>query len=296
MGKGEGQKSWGWLVVIYVFLAGCGGGTFLFSFVLDFLGLYEPVARTGLLIGPILVAIGSLMLIFDLGSPGRAYRLFTTGKTLMSSWMVRGSWFIAAFIVLGLACALPSFSLFEWLPWNKTSVPGEIIGITAALLSIVVPIYPGLLLGVIRSVPLWNTPALPPLFFLSGLDTGVAVLALVSVLFPAVVGIEGFHLLAVGDMVLIVLLLIALLAYIEIVRQSGVTAAESIHLLKRPLFIGGVIISGMLVPLGLLILGAFISDIGVVVAIEAATAVLILVGGVLLRYSVVRSGVRLVVR
>jgi formate-dependent nitrite reductase membrane component NrfD len=296
MTRAEGQKSWGWPVVIYVFLAGCGGGTFLSSFVLAFLGLYEPVARTGLLIGPLLVAIGSLMLIFDLGSPGRAYRLFTTGKTLMSSWMVRGSWIIAAFIVLGLAYALPFFGLFAWLPWNKTSVPGEIIGIAAALLSIAVPLYPGLLLGVIRSIPLWNTPALPPLFFLSGLDTGVAVLALVSALFPAVVGTRGFHLLAASDIVLIGLLLIALLTYIEIVRQSGVTAAESIHLLNRPLFIGGVIISGMLVPLGLLILGAFIGDIGVVVAIEAATAVLILVGGVLLRYAVVKSGVRLAAR
>jgi hypothetical protein len=46
----------------------------------------------------------------------------------------------------------------------------------------------------------------------------------------------------------------------------------------------------------LLILSAFAKDIGVVIAIEAAASVFILMGGVLLRYSVVMSGVRLVAR
>ncbi len=296
MDKPEGQKSWGWLVVIYVFLAGCGGGTFFFSYILALLDRHGPAARIGLLIGPFLVAFGSLLLIFDLGSPARCYRLFTTPATLVSSWMVRGSWILTAFIILGLAYALPSFRLFAWLPWNQSTTPGMIIGIAAALLSIVVPLYPGFLLGVIRSVPLWNTPALPPLFFLSGLDAGVAVLALVSLAFPAVVGLGGFHLLAAGDIVLIVLLLIALFAYLEIVRQSGVTAAESVRLLKRPFFIVGVILCGMLLPLALLIASAFSSNLAAVLAIEGFAGVFILLGGLLLRYSVVASGVRLPVK
>ena len=37
MNRVEGQRSWGWLVVLYVFLAGLGGGTFLFSFIMIFL-------------------------------------------------------------------------------------------------------------------------------------------------------------------------------------------------------------------------------------------------------------------
>ena len=187
-------------------------------------------------------------------------------------------------------------AFFEWLPWNRTSVPGQIIGAAAAFLALVVPIYPGFLLGVIRSVPLWNTPVLPPLFFLSGLDTGVALLALVSVVYPAVVGVEGFHLLGAGDIVLIVLLLITLLAYLEIVRQGGITAAESVRLLKRPLFIVGSIVCGMLVPLALLIVSAFASNTATVVAIEGFAGILVLLGGLLLRYSVVTSGVRLAVR
>jgi formate-dependent nitrite reductase membrane component NrfD len=114
MDRAEGQKSWGWLVVIYVFLAGCGGGTFLFSYMLRFLGRYEQVAKIGLLTGPVFVALGTLMLIFDLGSPARCYRLFTTPRTLASSWMVRGSWILTAFIILGLAYAMPSVGIFAW--------------------------------------------------------------------------------------------------------------------------------------------------------------------------------------
>jgi formate-dependent nitrite reductase membrane component NrfD len=284
------------LVVVYVFLAGCGGGVFLFSFMLSLLQWYEPVARIGLVAGPVLVAIGSIMLIFDLGSPARCYRLFTTPRTLASSWMIRGSWILSVFIILGLTYGLPSFGLFAWLPWSKTSVTGSLIGVAAAFFAVFVPIYPGLLLGVIKSIPLWNTPALPLLFFLSGLDMGVALLTLVSAVIPEAVGVEGFHLLAGADVVLIALLFIALLAYIELTRQRGETAAKSVHLLKRPLCVIGVILFGMLLPLALLIVSTLASGNVLMVPIETLAGILVLVGGLLLRYSVITSGVRLPVR
>jgi formate-dependent nitrite reductase membrane component NrfD len=296
MNQTEGQKEWGWLIVLYVFLAGLGGGTFLFSFILIFLDKYTAVARIGALVSPLLVLLGSAMLLFDLGSAMRAYRLFTTPATLLSSWMIRGAWILTAFIILGLAFALPSFSLFKWLPWDQASGFGLGLGIAAALLAIVVTVYPGLLLGVIKSIPLWNTAALPPLFFLSGLDTGLAALVLMSLAFPSAIGADGFHLLGAIDAGLIVLLLIALGAYIEIVRQTGVTAAASIHLLATPLFIGGVIISGLLLPLAIFICGAYVSDVPSLRLLDGAASLLILGGGLLLRLSVIRSGMRIVVR
>jgi formate-dependent nitrite reductase membrane component NrfD len=297
MHQTEGQKEWGWLIVIYVFLAGLGGGAFLFSFILIFLDTYTAVARIGALVGPLLVSLGSGMLLFDLGSATRAYRLFTTPATLLSSWMMRGAWILTAFIVLGLAYALPSFSLFSWLPWNQASGFGLGLGIAAALLAIVVAVYPGLLLGVIKSIPLWNTSALPPLFFLSGLDTGLAALVLMSLAFPSVVGADGLHLLGVIDAGLIILLLVVLGAYIAVVRQTGVTAAASVHLLAtNPLFIGGVIISGLLLPLAILICGAYVSDVPSIRLLDGVASLLILGGGLLLRLSVIRSGVRIVVR
>ena len=291
MNQAERQRSWGWPIIFYIFLAGLGGGTFLFSYILLFMGKYEPIARIGALVGPLVVLFASILLIFDLGSPVRAYRLFTTPKTLMTSWMTRGAWILTAFIILGLAYALPAFSLFNWLPWNQASGWGQGIGIAAAVLSVIVPIYPGLLLGVIKSIPLWNTSVLPPIFFLSGLDTGIAVLVLVSIFLPAAIDVAGFHLLGTIDIVLIILLLVALFAYVEIVRQSGITAAASIHLLKTPLFIGGVVIAGMILPLVLLIISVSIPDIQSIRILDGIGGVLILTGALLLRFSVVTSGI-----
>jgi formate-dependent nitrite reductase membrane component NrfD len=291
MNQAERQRSWGWPIIFYIFLAGLGGGTFLFSYILLFMGKYEPIARIGATVGPLVVLFASILLILDLGSPVRAYRLFTTPKTLMTSWMTRGAWILTAFIILGLAYALPAFSLFSWLPWNQASSWGQGIGIAAAVLSVIVPIYPGLLLGVIKSIPLWNTSALPPIFFLSGLDTGIAVLVMVSIFLPAAIDVAGFHLLGTIDIVLIILLLVALFAYIEIVRQSGITAAASIHLLKTPLFIGGVVIAGMILPLVLVIISVSIRDIQSIRILDGIAGFLILIGALLLRFSVVTSGI-----
>jgi formate-dependent nitrite reductase membrane component NrfD len=290
MNQATKQKSWGWMIVLYIFLAGLGGGTFLFSFILLVMEKYESVAKIGALAGPLVVLFASILLLFDLGSPVKAYRLFTTPKTLMSSWMTRGAWILTAFIILGLAYALPAYNLFKWLPWSQISGWGRGLGIAACLLSIIVPVYPGLLLGVIKSIPLWNTSVLPPIFFLSGLDTGIAVLVLLSIFLPAAIDVAGFHLLGTTDIVLIILLLVALFAYIEIMRQSSTTAAASIRLLKTPLFIGGAVIAGLILPLALLIISVSISGIQTIRIIDGITGVLILAGALLLRLSVVTSG------
>jgi len=295
MNQVEGQKNWGWMVVLYIFLAGLGGGTFLFSFILIFLGKFVPVAQIGALIGPLLVLIGSIILVFDLGSPEKSWRLFKPSSTLLSSWMIRGAWILTAFIILALAYAVTAFPAFSWLPWSQTSWFGITIGIIAALLAIFVTVYPGLLLGVIRSIPLWNSAALPPLFLLSGLDTGLAGLVLLSLAFPAAAGIDAFHLLGVLDIIMIILVLVVLAAFIEVVRQSDIAAAASVYLLKTPQFILGVVIAGLVIPLCILIAGNFVSDIQTIKIMDAIAGVLILFGGLLLRLNIVKSGVRIAV-
>ncbi len=290
----KGQREWGWLITLYVFLAGLGGGAFLFSFILIVIGKYTAVAKIGALIGPVLVSLGSALLLFDLGSAAKAYRLFTTPATLVSSWMIRGAWILTAFIILGFAYALPSFDLFSWLPWEQTSGLGLVLGMAAALLSLVVAVYPGLLLGVIKSIPLWNTSALPPLFFLSGMDTGLALLVLIALAHPAAAVAQDLSLLTTIDAALIILLLIALAAYMEIVRNSGATAAASVRLLATPLFIAGVVVAGLLLPLSLYIYSAYQPDASAFP--DALASCLLLCGGLLLRWSVIRSGIRIVVR
>jgi len=51
MKKPEVQQNWGWFVVLYIFLAGLGGGTFLFSFLM--INEFGTPARIGVMIGPL---------------------------------------------------------------------------------------------------------------------------------------------------------------------------------------------------------------------------------------------------
>jgi formate-dependent nitrite reductase membrane component NrfD len=221
----EKQSSWGWVVVAHVFLAGVGGGIFLFSFIFDALDVHESVARIGALVGPLLVLVDAFFLLADLGSISRIHRLFFTPSTLLSSWMIKGAWILTAFIIFALLYALPSFTQFDWFPWSRESGVGLGIGIIATLLSVLVVVYPGFLLGVVKGIPFWNTPVLPPLFFLSGLDTGVAALALISLFYHTSFGADGFHLLGASDIVLICLILVVLAAYFEIVRHANLSVA-----------------------------------------------------------------------
>jgi len=291
MGHLERQKSWGWVAATYIFLAGVGGGVFLSSFILDFLGSYGPIARIGALWGPLLVLMGTLFLLVDLGAVRRVYRLFFTPSAFMASWMVKGAWILAVFIILGLAYALPSFEAFGWLPWNKTSDWGRGIGIAAALLSILVAIYPGFLLGVVNGIPSWHASVLPPLFFFLALDTGIALLVLIALFFPITFGAAGFHQLGIADIAFILMQLIALGAFLETVRHLGVTGTATIRLLKTPLFIGGVIILGLLLPLALLLYTVLVTD-GLTLRILAGiTSALLLAGGLFLRYSIIKTGV-----
>ena len=85
-------------------------------------------------------------------------------------------------------------------------------------------------------------------------------------------------------------------AYLEIVRQAGITAATSVRLLKTPLFILGAVIDGMLLPLGLLVFSIFVTDAVALRILAGITAVLLLSGGLFLRYSVIRAGVQVTVR
>ncbi|MFC1980548.1 NrfD/PsrC family molybdoenzyme membrane anchor subunit [Chloroflexota bacterium] len=287
----EKQKSWGWVVATYVFLAGTGGGTFLSSFILESMGKHELIARIGALLGPVLVLIGTFFLLADLGSVTRVYRLFSTSSAFVASWMIRGTWILTIFIIFGLAYSLPSFELFEWLPWSKVSGVGQSIGIVAALLSALVVIYPGFLFSAARGIPFWNTAALPPLFFLSSLEAGIAVLAIIALFFTANFGVDVFHQLGAADVGLMFIELIVLGAYLDTIRHASISAAASVRLLINPLFIGGAVTIGLLLPLSLLLYSVFITDAFLLYILVGVTSVFVLFGGLLLRYCITRAGV-----
>src|SRR5512142_1586159 len=104
---------WGPLIAWYLFLAGMGAGAYVIGYAAGYLGeRYQPLVKPGVFLGAPLVAIGSLLLLLDLGNPLRAYLGFLRPQSSMISV---GILIISVFIVLGaihwLSVILPLIKL-----------------------------------------------------------------------------------------------------------------------------------------------------------------------------------------
>ena len=77
------QTEWRWLIAIYLFLAGAGGGAHITAVFADFMG-WEKVANIGVCLGWPLVLIGCMCLLGDLGNVVNAWRVARKPNT---SWI-----------------------------------------------------------------------------------------------------------------------------------------------------------------------------------------------------------------
>jgi polysulfide reductase chain C len=194
-----GQTAWGWLVVVYLFLGGLGAGAFLSAAFFELSGWryrrdFCPTALTGAMISGPAVALGSALLIFDLGAgkmePWRIFYLFTN----FSSVMTWGIWLLCLFIPVALFYGL--LELVEVEPFAKGLIWARLprllrnlrptrrwVAIVGSVLAVGVAIYTGVLISVVGpAVPFWSVhllpflpiPTMPVLFLGSALSTGMA--------------------------------------------------------------------------------------------------------------------------
>lgn len=274
----ETQRSYNWVIAMDLFLGGTGAGVFLVGFVLEQLNLMISLARFAEILGPILVLVGSIFLLFHAGSgfKTKIYLLFLRPR---KSWLSRGTWILSIFVASALIYTLLIGRNF----W----------GWVAMVFSVLMAIYPGFLLAESKAIPFWRTPALPLLFLLSGLCTGLASLLLIAPFLSApqneTVGIT-LRALSWSAAFLIITQLIMLWSYLDISLNKGDFFSESLRLFKRPLFIIGTLILGLILPLLLLIFG--IAG-GKVMELGFISGIFLIIGGFSLRLSILRAGVYL---
>jgi formate-dependent nitrite reductase membrane component NrfD len=187
---------WGFLIVNYLFLGGLSAGVFFVSALASYLqedgqSAYPRIARYGAMIAPWPVALGSFLLIFDLGNWYRFYKLFIHFK--WQSPMSIGSWLLMLFTgvtFLYFWAWLPEEArkaLFARVP-KRLSMLGKldvdlsgwrrVLGMVGFPISVGVGIYTGVLLGAVQSRPFWNTNLVAQMFLFSALSTGTAALIL----------------------------------------------------------------------------------------------------------------------
>ena len=307
---------WGYLIVLYLFLGGLSAGAFFVSALATYLQHngdtpLQRIARWGALLAPWPVSIGSALLIFDLGNWYRFYKLFLHFRVV--SPMSIGAWLLMVFTIVSLLylwswlVAAEKDRLFDVLPrqfqflrrWDRDLAPWRRkLAAIGFPLSLGVGIYTGVLLGAVQSRPFWNTNLVAQLFLFSALSTGCAAIIFLLSLGKQAVSLPEFRFLYTIDVVLMTLEFFIVVPYLIHGELSVEAVKQSLHLvLGGPftvifwIFFLGL---GLLLPLVLEIWEMLPALSGASLhfsrGLALCTALLVLMGGFLLRYVFVFAG------
>lgn len=307
------ELTWGLPVVAYLFMAGLGAGALTTSASVLLRGgpsgKYFDVARYGAFIAPIPVALGSALLVLELGSfqAGHWFRFLNLYKVINLSPMSLGTWLLTAFLMVSVVYAY-TFLSRNPLPGDTRDMLRRLSAWVGIPLGIGVAVYTGVLLGALPSRPFWNSPVLAMLFLLSSISTGIAAIILVRALLKRKVQSDtqthnynetGF-LLSATDTLLIGLELLALFLFVMYAHLTIGNAKAAIAVIMvggelSTLFWFWVVVIGLLVP-ALIELALIVPRIVYQKAfyshrtVDILVPVSVLIGGFMLRYVVVIAG------
>jgi len=265
---------WEMMIVWYFFLGGIAGGAYFTAAIADNFGGPRDgrVARIGYLLSLPLTGLCGLLLIADLGVPARFLNML--GAFKFWNPMSIGAWGLGIFGLFSFISSVLSFSTSEQMIGlrRKASLVGSIFGFFLAA-------YTGVLLSN-TALPFWGDSRLMgALFLASGASTGMAAISLLLFLSGAPAG-EGWGKLKKADRYSMIFELLVLAIFLALLG-SAARPITSGHF--APLFWGGLVGAGLVIPLVLELVGQRVK------AIAAVTAVLVLAGGFVLRYVVVMS-------
>lgn len=228
-----------------------------------------------------------------------------------SSWMTLGAWgaFLAmvVFFVSALL-AMPKVSSKLAEKWELYQKKGHkvrrVLAIVGIVLGAFVAFYTGMLLSSVPGVPLWNTLLLPCLFTVSALDTGVALVEIITIIVTRAsdeelpertrVVIERSVIVLVVVELMVMAIFLSVMMAGDVSTASGSTAVLSAEQLLSgllaPYFWVMVIAIGLLLPLVVAIAGLALKRKGMEVAM-ALGALGALIGGCELRFLILSDGI-----
>jgi formate-dependent nitrite reductase membrane component NrfD len=265
---------WEMMIVWYFFLGGIAGGAYFTAAIADAFGgpRDRAVARVGYLLSLPLVAACGLLLIADLGVPTRFLNMMGTFKF----WdpMSIGAWAVGVFGLFSFVSSALSLSASE----SHAAVRRK-IGLVGIFFGFFLASYTGVLLSS-SALPFWQDARLMgALFLASGASTGIAAITLIMFLTGQAAG-DGWGKLKRADRYSMMIELVLLIALVVLLGAAA-RPLTSGHV--APLFWGGLVGVGLIVPLVLDLVGHRARALG------AVAAVLVLIGGFVLRYVVLMS-------
>lgn len=168
---------WGWMLAADFFLAGMGGGMLVIIGLAHFIWGKHTISLISAFAAPIFIAMGSGLLILELGRPFQGWRVFLKPQAILTI----GAWNMLFAIGFGFCYAL--FFIPD-VPWENWIGIQNIFAALSVITGLVVATYPGILLGGHNSRPFWSGPGIMTLFLTSSMSTGFAAHQLFSALLP----------------------------------------------------------------------------------------------------------------
>jgi protein NrfD len=279
---------WEWLVIVYFFVGGIAGGSYVIVTLLDFFGdeRDRPVVRLGYYVALVGIVLSAALLTADLGRPERFWHMLIQSKRgwpMLKWWspMSLGTWGITAFGLFALLSTLAALEEGGTLRWARlrklrAGFLGKLITVLGIAFGFFIAGYTGILLSVTNR-PIWaDTPLLGILFLFSAGSTAAAVLILLGLWRGADDTVRWLSRFDGGALVLELLALIALVISLGSVARVWLSGWGG-------LLVGGVL-AGILFPLALHTRSHLLGRLSV-----PAGAVLILLGGFLMRMVIVLS-------
>ncbi len=307
------ELTWGMPVVLYLFLAGLGAGALTTSASVLLrggpTGKYFDVARYGAFIAPIPVALGSALLVFELGSfqAGHWFRFLNLYTVINLSPMSVGTWLLSGFLGISVIYAY-TFLTRDAHAGDRQDRLRRATAWVGIPLGIGTAVYTGVLLGAMPARPFWNSPVLALLFLLSSISTGIAVIILTRAILQRRhmdpeqrrAHNETGYLLSATDTLMIGLELLTVFLFLMFAHLTIGNAREAITVVLAggelsTLFWFWVVCVGLLVPAVIelaLIIPRIVHQREFVShrLVEIVVPITVLVGGFMLRYVVLVAG------
>ena len=270
----QSQREWGWTIAAEIFCGGTAGGVYIIS-VLPYLLFGGRIFLKGVFASLVLLLVSILLLIIDVNSIRRVPRTFLNTKSPLTLGAISLSLFII-FLILTISILYTGIA-----PLALNAV--VCLGIMVSALTIV---YPGMLMGLMKAIPIWSGSGPSLLLLSASLASGSAVVTLIGGMDYVDSNLSRIPLW------LLVIYGLFLSIYIILGSQGSKAAQISIQQLFKGnlslIFMIGVIAVGLIAPFVLFIIGIISSS----ASMSQVGSVLILVGGILMRYSLIASGVK----
>ena len=242
-------------IATYFYLTGLSAGSFIISTLAYGFGMtrFKPLGKIGVVTAVLLLMAAPMILLIDLEQPLRFWHLILYLR--ITSPITWGTFLLSLY---PMNCMVYAFFMFRG-DLKRTKIFG-LLGIPLALM---VHGYTGFILALGKARVLWNTAIMPPIFLVSAMVSGLAMMILIVIVKDYLVlrkkETDRPLLEALGKFLVVSIVLDLILIGIDItvLLTSTTEAYKAAHMLLSGqfsfLFLGIEVVLGAIIPLLLLV-------------------------------------------